>query len=149
VAVLRVGGCELSLACSSVTAKSSRSYYIVPMPTNLHRYTALDTPQFWSMKPEARRFVSTKSPDPRRHRGPPVKLPWVGHAARGSLIGKCVGCASPAQAKLKRCTLKSAMDDIAVKLWLLPARRAPARRCSRWLRGFSRLACKSTAPQTA
>jgi putative transposase len=38
VAVSRVGCCELSLACSSVTAKSSRSCYIVPMPTNLHRY---------------------------------------------------------------------------------------------------------------
>jgi hypothetical protein len=38
VAVSRVGGCELSLACSSVTAKSSPSCYIVPMPTNLHRY---------------------------------------------------------------------------------------------------------------
>jgi REP element-mobilizing transposase RayT len=38
VAVSRVGCCELSLACSSVTAKSSRSCYIVSMPTNLHRY---------------------------------------------------------------------------------------------------------------
>ncbi len=38
VAVLRVGRGELSLACSSVTAKSSRSCYIVSMPTNLHRY---------------------------------------------------------------------------------------------------------------
>jgi len=38
VAVSRVGGCELSLACLSVTAKLLRSCYIVPMPTNLHRY---------------------------------------------------------------------------------------------------------------
>ncbi len=38
MAVSRVGGCELSLACSSVTAKSSRFCYIVPMPTDLHRY---------------------------------------------------------------------------------------------------------------
>ena len=38
MAVSRVGYCELSLACSSVTAKSSRFCYIVPMPTNLHRY---------------------------------------------------------------------------------------------------------------
>jgi len=37
VAVSRVGCCELSLACSSVTAKSSRSCYMVSMPTNLHR----------------------------------------------------------------------------------------------------------------
>ena len=40
VAVSRVGCCELSLACSSVTAKSSRSCYIVSMPTNLHRRVA-------------------------------------------------------------------------------------------------------------
>jgi hypothetical protein len=33
-----VGRRELTLACSSVTAKSSRSCYIVSMPTNLHRY---------------------------------------------------------------------------------------------------------------
>jgi putative transposase len=38
VAVSRVGCCELSLACSLVTAKSSRSCYTVPMPANLHRY---------------------------------------------------------------------------------------------------------------
>ena len=37
VAVSRMGGCELSLACLSVTAKLLRSCYIVPMPTNLHR----------------------------------------------------------------------------------------------------------------
>jgi hypothetical protein len=33
VAVSRVGGCELSLACSSVTAKTSHSCYMVSMPT--------------------------------------------------------------------------------------------------------------------
>jgi putative transposase len=38
VAVSRVGCCELSLACSSVTAKWSRSCYIVSMPSDLHRY---------------------------------------------------------------------------------------------------------------
>jgi REP element-mobilizing transposase RayT len=38
VAVSRVGCRVLSLACSSVTAESSRSCYIVSMPTNLHRY---------------------------------------------------------------------------------------------------------------
>jgi putative transposase len=38
VALSRVGCCELSLACSTVTAKLPRSCYIVPMPTNLHRY---------------------------------------------------------------------------------------------------------------
>ena len=38
VAVSRVGCGELSLTCSSVTAKSSRSCSIVSMPTNLHRY---------------------------------------------------------------------------------------------------------------
>ncbi len=38
MAVSRVGCCELSLACSSVTAKSSRSCYTVSMPINLHRY---------------------------------------------------------------------------------------------------------------
>jgi putative transposase len=38
VAVSRVGRRELSLECSSVTAKSSRSCYIVSMPTKLHRY---------------------------------------------------------------------------------------------------------------
>ena len=38
VAVSRVGRCAPSLACSSVTAKPSRSCYIVSMPTNLHRY---------------------------------------------------------------------------------------------------------------
>jgi hypothetical protein len=38
VAVSRVGCGELFLGRSSVTAKSSRSCYIVPMPTNLHRY---------------------------------------------------------------------------------------------------------------
>jgi putative transposase len=39
VAVSRVGRCALSpLACSSVTAKSWCFCYIVPMPTNLHRY---------------------------------------------------------------------------------------------------------------
>jgi REP element-mobilizing transposase RayT len=37
VAASRVGRGELSLACSPVTAKSSRSCYIVSMPTNLHR----------------------------------------------------------------------------------------------------------------
>ncbi len=37
-AVSRVGCCELSRACSSVTAKSSCSRYVVSMPTNLHRY---------------------------------------------------------------------------------------------------------------
>ena len=38
MAVSRVGCCELTLACSPVTAKSSRSCYILSMPTNLHRY---------------------------------------------------------------------------------------------------------------
>ena len=38
MAVSRVGCCELSLACLSVAAKSSRSCYIVSMPTSLHRY---------------------------------------------------------------------------------------------------------------
>lgn len=38
MAVSRVGCGELSLTCSSVTAKSPRSCYIVSMPTNLHRY---------------------------------------------------------------------------------------------------------------
>jgi putative transposase len=38
VAVSRVGCREHSLACSSVTAKSSRSCYIGSMPTTLHRY---------------------------------------------------------------------------------------------------------------
>ena len=38
MAVSRVGRCALSLACSSVTAKSSRSCYTFSMPTNLHRY---------------------------------------------------------------------------------------------------------------
>ena len=38
MAVSRVGGGELSLACSSVTAKSQRSCYIVLVPTDLRRY---------------------------------------------------------------------------------------------------------------
>ncbi len=38
MAVSRVGCGELSLACSLVTAKSSRSCYILSMPANLHRY---------------------------------------------------------------------------------------------------------------
>ena len=38
VAVSRVGCGELTLACSLVTAKSSRSCYTLSMPTNLHRY---------------------------------------------------------------------------------------------------------------
>ncbi len=38
MAVSRVGCGELSLACSLVTAKSSRSCYTLSMPTNLHRY---------------------------------------------------------------------------------------------------------------
>ena len=38
MAVSRVGCGELTLASSPVTAKFPRSCYIVPMPTNLHRY---------------------------------------------------------------------------------------------------------------
>ena len=47
------------------------------------------------MEPAKGSFVSTKPPDPHRHRGPPVKPPRVGHPVRGSCIGKRIGWASP------------------------------------------------------
>jgi hypothetical protein len=116
VAVSRVGCGELTLASSPVTAKFPRSCYIVPMPTNLHRYYGAGYSHFITTSCYQRRpllgpprardfflevveqirqghqfvvvgyvvmpepsFTSTKSPDPHRHRGPPVKPPRVGH----------------------------------------------------------------------
>jgi hypothetical protein len=43
------------------------------------------------MNLEKRSFVSAKSPDSHRHRGPPVKPPRVGHPVRSRFIGKCYG----------------------------------------------------------
>jgi hypothetical protein len=46
----RVGCCELSLACLSVTAKSARSGYIVSMPASLHRCYGAGMPPLYCCK---------------------------------------------------------------------------------------------------
>src|SRR6266853_1583852 len=56
----------------------------------------------WWEEKIRRSFVSAKSPDPHRHRDPPVKPPRVGHPVHGSFIGKCVGWASPPPSLLSR-----------------------------------------------
>jgi len=72
VAVSRVGCCDLSLACSFVTAKFQRSCYIVSMPTNLHRYYGAGYSKLLSTPSACRHTARSRSLPGSYGAGPPA-----------------------------------------------------------------------------